>query len=291
MARRIPSEIVCVDSMQLYRGMDIGTGKPEEALRREVLHHGIDLADPEEEFNIARYAALIRPEIEAIRSRQRFPILVGGSGLYVRALLEGLSPAPGEDRVLREQLIAQAKTEGSHILHARLKEVDPVASERIHSNDVRRIVRALEVYLSTGQPFTQWHKESKLSSEKGEGDCLFFGLTCKRELLYQRIEERIDGWLARGWLEEARALSRRQLSRTAREALGYRELFAYLDGSTDWESTVKQIKQHTRWYAKRQETWFRKGPKPIRWIDVEEKSAEATTEVVMGHFLSGKRID
>ena len=280
LARRIPGEIVCVDSMQVYRGVDCGTGKPSAQALREIPHHGINLVEPEQEFNVARYLEFVRPAIESIRNKGKIPILAGGSGLYFRGLRRGLSSAPGENPVLREQLTAQAHAEGVENLHAKLQRVDPAASGRIHSNDLRRIVRALEVFLSTGKPLTAWHQESEKQAQSQKQGRIFFGLRCAREMLYRRIEDRIDRWLSDGWLEEAQELSKRKLSRTAGEALGYQELFSYLRGELDWETTVARIKQNSRRYAKRQETWFRREP-GIQWIDVDGKNPEQAADMVM----------
>jgi len=266
LARTTPAEIVVVDSMQVYRGMDVGTGKPDHSTRAEVPHHGLDLADPEEEFNVAKYVEQVRPVIEQIQARGRLPILVAGSGLYLRALLDGLCPAPGENSALRKDLVEEAGQIGSPTLHARLQERDPIAAARIHPNDLRRIIRALEVHSLSGQPLSVWHKETSGLLDSGWKGRLV-GLTCGREPLYQRIESRIDGWLAGGWVEEAKALFGRTLSKTAREALGYRELFDWLEGKADWQTTVQRIKQNTRRYAKRQWTWFKADPR-IEWNEL-----------------------
>lgn len=264
LCRRLPAEIVAVDSMQVYRGMDIGTGKPDASLRRLFPHHGLDLVEPEEPFNAARFVREISPQIASIQERGRRPILVGGSGLYLKGLLDGLSPAPGEDPLVRQRLIAQGIEEGSPCLHAQLKRVDPVSAERIHPNDLKRIVRALEVYQATGQPISRWHEQTS-SPLIGKEKCVIFGLTSARDLLYSRIEARIDRWLGVGWCDEARALSQRMLSQTAQEALGYKELFGHLQGAMDWKTAVSLIKRNTRRYAKRQWSWFRQNPR-IQWI-------------------------
>ena len=266
LAREIPAEIVAVDSMQVYRGMEIGTGKPPEEVRRQIPHHGIDLADPEEEFDATRYAGAVAPVIEEIRRRGRWAVLTAGCGLYLRVLLRGICPAPGKDPEVRARLLERGEREGSAALHARLAEVDPSAAARIHPNDLRRVVRALEVYEVTGRPMTDWHAETP---RPAWGDCRLVGLTCDRELLYGRIEERIDSWLAGGWVEEARSLARRRLSLTAREALGYRELFDHFEGKADWAAARALIHRNTRRYAKRQLSWFRHEP-GVEWICLDQ---------------------
>ena len=278
-AQRIPSEIVSVDSMQVYRGMCIGTGKPPLAVREKIPHHGLDLVEPEEEFDVARYVAAVRPAVEGILARGLTAVLAGGSGLYLRGLLEGICPAPGKDRSIRDRLLAEAHENGLGALYARLQTVDPEAAARIHPNDLRKMCRALEVYQASGRPLSDWQKETVSPFEAGH-ELLLVGLTCSRKFLYQRIEERIDGWIAQGWLEEARVLCKRPLSQTARGALGYRELFAHLSGQTDWDTTVSLIKQNTRRYAKRQWTWFRADSR-IQWISVDDSAPQTVAETIL----------
>lgn len=276
LARRLPGEIVVVDSMQVYRGMEIGTGKPDARLRREVPHHGLDLVEPEEEFSAAQYVKAVSPAIASIRARGLVPVLVGGSGLYFKALVDGLCKAPPKNATLREKLSEQTQTEGAEALHRNLSEVDPVSAGRIHPNDARRIIRALEVFSETGRALSDWQaRGSPLSG--GLETFRWVGLTCGREKLYQKIEGRIMGWFASGWLEEARHLHARPLSRTAREALGYKELFHFLESRRSWEETARLIIRNTRRYAKRQWAWFRANRR-IQWIDVEDKKPEETAE-------------
>ncbi len=258
--------------MQVYRGMDLGTGKPERSIQREIPHHGLDLVGPEEEFNVARYLEMVQPTILAIQARGRLPLLVAGSGLYLRGLLDGLCPAPGEDPVLRGQLLKESQQIGVQALHARLVKVDPAAAARIHPNDCRRIVRALEVFSVTGRPLSEWQRQLTPRSGLGQ-EIRLVGLICDRAALYRRIEQRIDGWLKLGWLEEAKKLAALPLSRTAREALGYRELFDFLAGKMEWESAQQLIKQNTRRYAKRQWTWFKADPRVV-WIQTDGKEPE-----------------
>ena len=284
MARLAPAEIVAVDSMQLYRGMDAGTGKPDRSMRAEVPHHGLDLADPEEEFNAGAYVEQVRPALEQIRERGRLPILVAGSGLYLRALLDGLCQAPGQNPELRKELVDEAGRVGSPALHARLKELDAAAAARIHPNDLRRIIRALEVHSLSGQPLSVLQKQTVGLLDSG-WRAQRIGLTCDRDLLYRRIESRIDGWLAGDWVEEAKKLHARPLSRTAREALGYRELFDWLDGRADWPTTVRQIKQNTRRYAKRQWTWFKADPR-VEWILTDGTTSKEAAAAIWNKLSS-----
>lgn len=279
LCRRLPAEIVAVDSMQVYRGMDVGTGKPDASLRRLFPHHGLDLVEPEEPFNAAQFVREVSPQIASIQERGLRPILVGGSGLYLRGLLDGFSPAPGEDPLVRQRLIAQGIEEGSPCLHAELERVDSISAGRIHPNDLKRVVRALEVFQLTGEPISRWH-ERTVSPLDLKKNCLIVGLTSSRDLLYSQIEARIDRWLANGWCDEARALSQRALSQTAREALGYKELFGHLKGLLDWNQTVALIKRNTRRYAKRQWSWFRPDSR-IRWIEVDGLNPRAIADRIL----------
>ncbi len=278
-ARRIPCEIVSVDSMQVYRRMDLGTGKPSAALRREIPHHGLDLVEPGEEFNVARYLQAVCPVLPQIAKRSRLCLLVGGTGLYLKRFLDGLCPAPPASLSVREELFEQARQEGAQVLHDELRRVDPASAEKIHPNDVKKMVRALEVFRLTKRPMSDWHRQTQPLLSKGSTVHLF-GLTCDRAGLSRRIEERVDRWLAQGWLAEAQRLRKRRLSKTAREALGYGELFDFLEGKADWEVTVQLIKQRTRQYAKRQWTWFKADPRVI-WISVDGRRMEEVAEEIL----------
>jgi len=265
--------------MQVYRRMDIGTGKPTEEVRRRVPHHGIDLAEPEEEFDVLRYVESVVPAIEGIQRKGRWAILTAGCGLYLRVLLRGICDAPGKDPEVRAKLLEQAASDGPSRLHARLSEVDREAARRIHPNDLRRVVRALEVFEVTGRPMTSWWAE-KGRTVSALGDCRIIGLTCERDNLYQRVEARIDSWLASGWLEEARSLASRNLSLTAREALGYRELFNHLQGRSDWAATRLLIHRNTRRYAKRQLSWFRHEP-GVSWVNVQQRDPRSVAQEIL----------
>lgn len=284
LARRLGAEVVAVDSMQVYRGMDIGTGKPPASLRESIPHHGLDLADPGEEFDVLRYVEAVSPVIREIEGRGKWVLLVGGCGLYLRVLRRGLCAAPGRDLALRERLREEGDREGWEKLHARLKEADPRAAEKIHPNDAKRIIRALEVYLSTGRPISEWQGQTR-PVNPAWADCPVLGLDCGREWLYRRIEERVEEWLKEGWLEEARGLAARPLSRTAREALGYRELFEHLEGLRGWEETRALIQVNTRRYAKRQGSWFRHEP-GVKWIPAGE-DMKSTVEKILSNCLMG----
>lgn len=268
--RRIGAEIISMDSMALYRGMDIGTAKPTAEERAAAPHHLIDVVDPHEEFSLAQYLDAAQACVEEIKARGREVLFVGGTPLYLKGLLRGIFEGPPADWDLRHKLEEEARTQGPGHLHRRLAEVDPRAAERLHPNDARRLVRALEVFLTTGQPISSLQEQF----EKGlpAESCRVFVLDWPREELHQRIDRRVDQMFAEGLVEEVRrlletsashvasadeGLASRELSRTASQALGYREVLEHLAGHYDLAATVQRVKTHTRQFAKRQGTWFR----------------------------------
>jgi len=262
LARRHPVEIVSVDSMQVYRGMDIGTAKPPEHVRRRVVHHMIDVVDPGEEFSVGQYCRMARQAIADIRGRGNRPLLVGGSALYAKALIWGLLEGPGASEEVRRRLRQEATALGSAALHKRLSRVDPEAAHRIHPNDLKRIIRALEVYELTGEPLSARQRQF---SSPPQMDCIMVGLRWPRRLLHERIEARVDGMMEAGLLEEVRKL-KDKLGPQSSEAVGYKELLTYLDGEVTLEESRDLIVQHTRQLAKHQMTWLRHFPR-LRWLD------------------------
>lgn len=270
LARRLPAEIVTADSMQVYRGMDVGTAKPTEAERGGVPHHGIDLAEPDEEFNVADYRRHALAAIAAIHARGKLPILSGGTGLYVRAVVdEFLFPEKGADWAFRRRLEAEAERVGRPAIHARLRAVDPETARRLHPNDLRRVVRALEVYERTGRPLSEHLREAE-----GKGspfDLLMFGLTRPREELYARINQRVHEQIRAGLVEEVASLLKRGLDENdvSMKGLGYKELIGHLHGRYGLDEAVTVLQRNTRHYARRQMTWFRADQR-IQWLDLSE---------------------
>jgi tRNA dimethylallyltransferase len=258
-APQLNAEIVAMDSMTLYRGMDIGTAKPTRVERAAVPHHLIDVLDPWESANVAWWLESASAAVRDIECRGRVALFVGGTPLYLKALLRGIFAGPGAHPEVRRRLEEEARIVGVSALHARLADLDPVAGTRIHPNDLRRIVRALEVRETTGAPISemqlQWKAEGGLRTE-------VLCLDVPRAELYEKIDRRVRVMLDQGWLEEARSLwnASQPPSREASAAVGYRDLWAYLDGQADWPTTVARIQQRTRQYAKRQLTWFRHLP-------------------------------
>ncbi len=265
-ALEVGGEILSADSMQVYQGMNIGTAKPTPAERKGVPHHLIDIVPPDVKFSVAEYQRLAWDTIRDVASRGYLPILTGGTGLYVDSVIRGYTFVDLEtDWELRRALLRQIESEGSQAMHRRLAEVDPLTAQRVHPNDVRRIVRALEVYMSTGKPLSEL-------SGRGSGpslDCLVIGLTRPRDVLYKRIDERVDRMLINGLIEETMGLLRSGYSPDlfSMNSLGYRESVMYLRGLATLSETRRILARNTRHYARRQYTWFRKN-KGIIWINL-----------------------
>jgi tRNA dimethylallyltransferase len=266
-------EVVSADSRQVYRHMDIGTAKPTVLERRRVKHHVLDVVDPGEPFTLAQYQQMAYAAINDIRGRERLPLLVGGTGLYVKAVLEGLSiPHVEPDAHLRETLRTEATNKGYQALHARLRDVDPVAAERIDARNVRRVVRALEVCYLLGQPISSVQQATPPPYR-----VLRIGLTMPREQLYQRIDERVERMMAAGLVEEVRLLVSRgyDYSLPAMSGLGYRQVGMYLRGEVSLDEAVTLIKRHTRRFVRQQANWFRADDPSIIWFDVSNAELEA----------------
>lgn len=285
LARRHGAEIVSADSMKIYRGMDIGTAKPSAAVRTEIPHHMINVADPEESFNVARYCRMAKHCIEQIAARGKRPFLVGGSALYLKGLIWGLFEGPTAEPDLRRSLEQEAELKGSSTLHHRLAKVDPEAARRIHPNDAKRIVRALEVYELTGVPISSQQVQFTAPPQLPH---VMIGLRRPREELHARIEKRVDRMVATGLLDEVAAL-RGRLGPQASQALGYKELLQHLRRELDLAAAMGLIKQHTRQFAKHQLTWFRQFP-DVNWIDAagQEQTpelAEKAERVLVSHGL------
>jgi len=257
-------EVVSVDSMQVYRGMDVGTAKPGAAERAGLRHHLVDLVDPGQEFSVSRFQAAAVACLEDLAARGVRPLLVGGTGLYLRAVIDDLD-LPGQWPEIRSALEAEADAVGPEELHQRLAGLDPVAAGRMLPSNRRRVVRALEVCVGSGRPFSSFGPGLL---EYPARPVRIFGLEVPRVELDERIGRRFDRQIEAGLLEEVRALSRRPggLSRTARQALGYRELLAYLDGAyADPASARDDAVRRIRAFARRQEAWFRRDPR-IEWV-------------------------
>ncbi len=250
-------EIVSLDSMTLYRRMNIGTAKPmaEECLR--VPHHLFDVLEPSQEFSVAEYLVAAERVCREIIARGDTPLFVGGTGLYLRSLLRGVFEGPAANEELRQRLESEAALNGADALHRRLQQLDPNTAERLHPNDLRRVVRALEVVELTGQPMSSQHCEEPLPLDLRPTNVVW--LSPPRDWLYSRINQRVELMLDAGWLDEVRSLlaEPQPLSDTARQALGYKELIEHLRGERTLAESIELIQTRTRQFAKRQHTWFR----------------------------------
>lgn len=276
----LKGEIVSFDSRQVYKLMDIGTAKPTKEEREKIRHHLIDLVFPGEKFTAADYGKKARETIRQIIKRNKQPIAVGGSGLYLKAMIEGFFQGPKADEKIRKRLEREAQELGGPHLFSRLKEVDPQAAERIHPNDLVRIIRALEVYELTGKPISLWQREG--SYEPSAMEFVKIGLNLERKELYQKINLRTEEMIAQGFLDEVKMLKKKGFTPKlkALKTVGYQELFDYLDGKLDLQEAIEKIKVNTRHYAKRQLTWFGKD-KEIIWLDAEDDNL---IKKILEHF-------
>jgi tRNA dimethylallyltransferase len=276
LAERLGAEIISLDSMAIYRGMDIGTAKPPSELRERVPHHLIDIVDPVDEYSVAQYVEAAGGVVDDIRARGREPLFVGGTPLYLKSLLRGLFDGPPADWQLRQEIEEELEAVGEQALYERLSQVDPVAASNIHPHDTRRLIRALEVYRATGEPIS--HQQLEFEEGRPADECRVFVLRRQREELHARIETRVKSMVAAGLVDEVRSLisNGRELGRTARQAVGYREALSFLGGEYDLAEMLARITYRTRRFAKRQGTWFR-SLSECRFIEVER---EADSEII-----------
>ena len=278
-AKRIKAEIISCDSMQVYKGMDIISSQPPVSLRKKLPHHLIGYLSPGKENNVSQYRKEALKIIKDILKEGKVPLFVGGTGLYMSVLIDGIFESDARDPVLRKQLYELASVKQIRYLHERLAKVDPDSAANIHPNDTRRIIRALEVFQLTGKPISLLKKNrSGLSSEY---KVRIFCLNMDREVLYERINRRVEKMFSAGLIKEVKRLQKRKLSSTASCAIGIKELKGYFDGLYDLEEVKRLMKLNTRHYAKRQLTWFKKD-KRIKWIEVGglEKPREVANKVL-----------
>lgn len=279
LAEDLRAEIVSADSRQVYRGMDIGTDKPTAEERQRVPHHLVDIVDPDEEFTLAQYQDMAYAAIGHVLTRGRVPLLVGGTGLYIKAVVEGWDiPRVRPNEALRTELYREAEVKGGMALHARLRQVDPAAAEKIDPRNVRRVIRALEVYLETGRPISELQRR-KPSPYR----VLQIGLTMERAVLYQRIDQRIDRMIERGLVEEVRKLGEQGYGYDlpAMSGLGYRQIGCYLRGEISLEEAVRLIKRDTRRFVRQQYNWFRLDDEKIHWFQMLDDPYERIKGVIL----------
>ncbi|MFK7769220.1 MAG: tRNA (adenosine(37)-N6)-dimethylallyltransferase MiaA [Mariniblastus sp.] len=269
LAKRLNAEIISLDSMAIYRGMDIGTAKPTSEQRAEIPHHLIDIVDPPESFSVNQYRDAALETIAEIRGRGKEVIFVGGTALYLKSLLRGMFEGPEADWDFRNEIEKEVKEMGGDFLHQRLQMTDPVAAHNLHPNDHRRIVRALEVYKTTGKPISHWQME--FDEGHAADQCRVFTLRHPRPTLHSRIEERVSQMFEAGLIDEVDGLLKKwtALGKTAAQAVGYREAIDQLQTDIGMEETIEKVRVRTRRFARHQETWFR-GLSECEIIDLDE---------------------
>ncbi len=278
LAKELGGEIVSCDSMQVYKGMDIGTAKPTAEEMENIPHHMLSVAEPWEDFSVGKYCQMATPIVDDILARGKTAIIVGGTGLYMDALIRGNDFAPVPATGCREQLEQQAETEGIDALIARLRAVDPESADRLHPSDRKRIIRALEVYLETGETITEHNRKTQLLPPRYSP--VWFALEdADRATLYSRIDRRVETMLKMGLIEEIQELLERGVPEkcTAMQAIGYKEFVDVLHGRSSMDTATALVQQSSRKYAKRQLTWFRRNP-AISWLRREEN--EGTGEIL-----------
>ncbi len=286
LAHAFQGEVVSADSMQLYRGMAVGTAQPTLEEREGIPHHMIAVADPGENYSAARYAREASACVEDILARGKQPIIVGGTGLYIDALLTGRDYACAPTPACRAQLQRRAETQGLPALWAELQGIDPQAAARLHPNDAKRVLRALEVWYETGETITQHDLRTRALPPRYAA--LTLALTYQdRQALYRRIDARVDQMLRQGLLEEVRGLLDQGLESTAMQAIGYKELVPVLRGQCELEEAVEAVKRHSRQYAKRQLTWFRR-KEGIWWLELGENPDFSAAIQVSTRYLQEK---
>jgi tRNA dimethylallyltransferase len=289
LAAKYECEIISGDSMQVYRGMDIGTAKASKAERRLVPHHLIDIHDPEDPFSVAEFQELVRELIPQIHQRGKLPFIVGGTGLYIESVCYDYRfTEVGTDQQFRDDQDAFADQRGEEALHDKLRAIDPESAERLHYNDRRRVIRALEIAHVSGIPLSE-HMANQTKDSPYE--LCIIGLTMDRALLYKRIEERIDAMMESGLVEEVRSLLAAGCPRdtVSMKGLGYKEIISFLEGELSLEAAVYLLKRNTRHYAKRQLSWFRH-MKEINWVDVTDQTnfsahLKKISDIITGKFV------
>lgn len=270
LAKAVNGEIISADSMQVYKGMDIGSAKIRKEEMQGVTHYLVDILEPEEEFHIVKFQELAKAALEEIYAKGKIPILVGGTGFYIQAVTRDIDFTQAEQETsYREELEQFAKEKGAEYLHEKLREVDSKSAENIHANNVKRVIRALEFYHQNGTPISEHNEEQK--QQTSPYNLAYFVLTAPREILYERIDRRVDQMMEEGLLKEVKSLRERGCHRgmVSMQGLGYKEILAYLEGEYPLEEAVRILKRDTRHFAKRQLTWFRR-EQDVIWVDKEQ---------------------
>lgn len=285
LAKEFGGEVINADSMQIYRGLDVGTAKPTAGERQGIPHHLMDFLPPEAPYSVADFTAAAAPLIEQLNSAGKLPIVTGGTGLYITSLMKGTAFAPEKtDPAIRARLQAEADEQGSAALYARLQQIDPVYAEKLHPNNLPRVIRALELFEATGRRMSEQQRAALAAEPPYRSLCIC--LTCRdRAELYRRIDRRVDSMLQNGVLEEAKLVyNNRETYRTAAQAIGYKEFFPYFAGELPLNDCTNRLKQATRNYAKRQLTWFRHQADGV-WLYVDEEPPAPRAAELVRQFL------
>ena len=285
LAKEFGGEVINADSMQIYRGLDVGTAKPTAGERQGIPHHLMDFLPPEAPYSVADFTAAAAPLIEQLNSAGKLPIVTGGTGLYITSLIKGTAFAPEKtDPAIRARLQAEADEQGSAALYARLQQIDPVYAEKLHPNNLPRVIRALELFEATGRRMSEQQRAALAAEPPYRSLCIC--LTCRdRAELYRRIDRRVDSMLQNGVLEEAKLVyDNRETYRTAAQAIGYKEFFPYFAGEMPLNDCANRLKQATRNYAKRQLTWFRHQADGV-WLYVDEEPPAPRAAELVRQFL------
>lgn len=285
LAKEFGGEVVNADSMQIYRGLDIGTAKPTAEERQGIPHHLMDFLPPEAPYSVADFTAAAAPLIEQLNSAGKLPIVTGGTGLYITSLMKGTAFAPEKtDPAIRARLQTEADEQGSAALYARLQQIDPAYAEKLHPNNLPRVIRALELFEATGRRMSEQQRAALAAEPPYRSLCIC--LTCRdRTELYRRIDRRVDSMLQNGVLEEAKLVyDNRETYRTAAQAIGYKEFFPYFAGEMPLNDCTNRLKQATRNYAKRQLTWFRHQANGV-WLYVDEEPPAPRAAELVRQFL------
>ena len=276
LAKRLDGEIVSADSVQIYKYMNIGSAKPDEEEKQGIVHHLIDVCEPTENFSLGDYLALARKVIADIHARGKLPVVAGGTGLYINSLIDNIELSDEKDTLrVREKLSEFAEKNGIEALHNRLRQIDPESAERIHPNNVKRVMRALEVFETTGKTMTENLKESK---KPPIYKAVQYAINHDRQVLYDRINKRVDIMLEMGLVSEVESLVKMGCNRdnTSMQAIGYKEVLDYFEGNTTYEEMAEEIKQATRRYAKRQITWIKRND--MTWLEAGEINFDLLAE-------------
>ncbi len=278
LALRCNAEIIAADSQTVYRGLTVGTAKP--ALPAQVPYHMIDVCDPDTVFDVSAFLSATENALDDIVSRGKHAVVSGGTPMYINRLVTGFTEAPGSDEVLRVKLQEQWKNDGQQLLREELERVDHASAKRIHPNDAQRTIRALEVYHTTGKTLSEWHK----ATPESPYSYLYIVLNRKRDILYDRINSRVDAMLEGGWVDEVKELLKKYTgNEKAFESLGYRTIISHLNGDLSYSEAVHCIKRDTRHFARRQLIWFRKVPDAV-WYDLDEQSDDVIMDDILGRI-------